>query len=478
MPLRSVERGCGFAFALLEAFATVASRMLGLQLIQDLAVILLAAWAAGWICHRFGISPVVGYLVAGIVVGPHTPPFSLIMDEERVQILAQVGMVCLMFSIGLAFSLRRLKQMGVPLIGATALAAFMIFHITRQIGLAGGLDDAQSWFFGGLVVVSSSAIIGKVLRETGKDHDPAGQFALGVTLLEDIVAVVVLTILAPLAVAGSSAAGSEFPDLATLLGMLTGFILLALVVGLFLVPRVMDRFGQTVSAELRTLLVGGLAFGMATVAVQAGTSLALGAFLMGTIIGETREHRAIERSFSGFRDIFATVFFVAVGMTVEVAALPGAAGWILVLVVIAIVVRPLCVAAALIITGVPGRTAFQAGLGVTPLGEFSFVIATLGVSGGVAPATFNGMAVGAALATAALAPWMIGRGDRIAERLAGLSVPAVERVVGLYHRLLQELVRRGETSFGWKPWRSRIPPRWPANPSEASTCEVGSVSPS
>ncbi|MGJ3242153.1 MAG: cation:proton antiporter [Opitutales bacterium] len=433
--------------------------MLGIQLIQDLAVILLAAWAAGWVCQRFGLSPVVGYLLAGIAIGPHTPPFSFIMDEERVQILAQIGMVCLMFSIGLAFSLRRLKQMGLPLVCATALAAFLVFHIARQLGLAFGLDDTAAWFFGGLVVVSSSAVIGKVLRETGQDHQPAGQYALGVTLLEDIVAVVVLTILSPLTRLQEGASvetGGGEPELGVLLGMLAGFILLALVVGLFLVPRLMDLFNRSGTPELRTLLVGGLAFGMATIAVQAGTSLALGAFLIGAIIGETREHQAIERSFSGFRDIFATVFFVSVGMTVDVGALRGSLGWIALLVVFTLTIRPLCVAAALVAVGVRGRTALQAGLGVTPLGEFSFVIASLGVLGGVVPASFNGMAVGAALVSALTAPILIGKGDRIVNRLAARPVPGLTPLITLYQRMLAEVASRGEGSFIWRFLRKRI----------------------
>ncbi len=167
--------------------------MPGIQLVQDLAVILLAAWMGGWICHRFGISP---------------------------------------------------------------------------------------------VVVSSSAVIGKVLRETGRDHDAAGQSALGVTLLEDIVAVVVLTLLSPLALKESVAGEAGAPDLALLLGIFAGLILLALVVGLFLVPRLMERFGHSSNPESRSLLVSGLAFGMAILAVQAGTSLALGAFLIGAISSE------------------------------------------------------------------------------------------------------------------------------------------------------------------------------------------------
>jgi CPA2 family monovalent cation:H+ antiporter-2 len=169
--------------------------MHGIQLIQDLAVILVVAGAVGWICQRLGLSVVVGFLTAGILIGPYTPPFALVTDIGRVDTLAQMGLVFLMFSIGLKLSLRRLQRLGLSLLLAVSSGAAIIFYATRLAGAVVGFSNRESLFLAAMLMVSSSSVINKVLQETGSTHERSGQLAMGVTVLEDVVAVVMLTLL-------------------------------------------------------------------------------------------------------------------------------------------------------------------------------------------------------------------------------------------------------------------------------------------
>jgi CPA2 family monovalent cation:H+ antiporter-2 len=169
--------------------------MVGLEFVRDLGIVVLVAALAGWGCKRIGLSPVVGYLLAGLIVGPYTPPASLVTDTGRIQTLAQLGLVFLMFSIGMQLSLRRLKALGLSLLVATGLGAVAVVTLARGLAPVLGLDAVQGLFLAGMLVSSSSAIVSKSLLESGRLHSPSGQFAGAITVLEDVVAVVMLALL-------------------------------------------------------------------------------------------------------------------------------------------------------------------------------------------------------------------------------------------------------------------------------------------
>ena len=294
--------------------------MEAIHFIQDLAVILVVAGVVGWVCQRLGLSTVVGYLVAGLVVGPYTPPFALVTDVPRVDTLAQLGLIFLMFSIGLRLSLSKLQRLGLSLMLAVAVSAGVIYALTRLMGAAVGLNGVESLFLAGMLMVSSSAIISKVLLEVGATHERAGQLAMGVVVLEDVVAVMMLTLLNSIVQFGSAAGGTV--KVGETLGLLGAFVVLAGVVGLLLVPWLLRRMSISADDELQTLGLTGLLFTLALVAQRAGYSPALGAFLLGTIVAETPHRAQVERLFEGMRDIFSAVFFVAIGMQID----PGCSG--------------------------------------------------------------------------------------------------------------------------------------------------------
>src|ERR1700690_4456314 len=226
--------------------------MHGILFIQDLAVILLVAGAVGWICQRIGLSVVFGFLAAGILVGPSNPRLALVSDPERIATLAQIGLVFLMFSIGLRLSLRKLRRLGLPLLAAAVAGAIAMYYLTRLLAAAAGWSATEGLFLAGMLMVSSSVIIGKILHETGLNHERAGQLAGGVSILEDVVAVVMLALLESVVQLGGAGAGCL-----TLL-QLGAFVAVVGVLGLILVPWLLRRMSISMDEELQTLGVAGL----------------------------------------------------------------------------------------------------------------------------------------------------------------------------------------------------------------------------
>jgi CPA2 family monovalent cation:H+ antiporter-2 len=257
----------------------------------------LVAGVVGWICQRLHLSVVVGYLVAGMVVGPYTPPFSLVHDSGRIATLAQVGLIFLIFSIGLRLSLRKLRRLGLALLIATLIGAVIVFNLSRLVGTMLGFSLTESFFLASMLMVSSSAVISKVLAEAGVTHEKVGQLATGITVLEDVVAVVMSTLLSSFVQVGRPGAAR----LGETLGLLGAFVVLAGVGGLLIVPWILRKLSISAAEELQTLVVAGLLLTMAVLSQRAGYSLALGAFLVGAIVAETPHRTQVDRVFEGLR---------------------------------------------------------------------------------------------------------------------------------------------------------------------------------
>ncbi|MFM8357139.1 MAG: cation:proton antiporter, partial [Verrucomicrobiota bacterium] len=269
--------------------------------------------------------------------------------------------------------------------------------------------------------------------------------------LEDVVAVVMLTLLTSLVRFGGQAPQALGPTL----GKLSAFVVFLLFLSLMFVPRLLRVLGRQGAGEIRTLWVVGLVLTMAWLATQVGYSLALGAFLLGAIVAGTPFKAEIERSFEALRQTFGTVFFVAVGMLFDFRLLASA--WPLVLAAsgLALLGRPVACALGLLATGNPNRAALQAGLALTPLGEFSFIIAQLGVSAGAVPESFSAIAVGASLLTAVSAPILIRRSERIAARIEQAQPRVWRAALQAYHERLEEIRARRGSSQLWRltGWR-------------------------
>lgn len=423
----------------------------GINFIQDLAVVLLTAGIAAAICRKIHLSAIVGYLLAGMLVGPHTPPFTFVTDVDRIQTLSQVGLVFLMFGIGLGLSLSKMREMGVQVLLATGLGAFFVLNLTLVLSRAAGWTSLQGVFVAAMLMTSSSAVIAKVMQELNLSHSRSGQLALSVTVLEDIVAVVMLAILG-----ARTGLASATEGVGALLTGLTAFVVLLVMLGLYFVPRLLRRFDGKTDPELQTILVAGGMFLMAVAAVKAGYSLALGAFMLGAIVAETPQHRTIERNFDGARAMFSSVFFVSIGMMIDVRLLLDVWPWVLGLTAFALVARPIATSLALTLVGTPARDARIAGLVLVPLGEFSFLVAQLGISSAVLPSTFYPMAVGASILTVFLMPIVNRHAARIVDAIERLEPAWSKRALATYATWLGQLGNQGAGRLWWKLSRKRF----------------------
>jgi monovalent cation:H+ antiporter-2, CPA2 family len=422
---------------------------LSILLIQDFAVLLLAATLAGWLCDKLGISRVVGYLTAGIIIGTPQITWIYVTDADRIQTLSQLGLVFLMFFIGLGFRIRKLRELGLGIIAATACTAMITLTLTRMAGGALGFGSAESLFLAGMLMVSSSAIVGKVLQELGLVHERAGQLAMAVTLLEDLVAIILLAWLGSYAASESGAATSVMDTVATI-GSLVAFVVLLVLPGVLFIPKILKNLARKRAHEQETLLVAGLMFAMALLTVRTGFSLALGAFLCGVIVAESPRIRSIESNFSGLRDIFMTVFFTAVGMSIDITTLPDAWGLILLGVGLAFVVRIFASATGLLLAAETESTALKAALSLTPIGEFSFVIASMGIAAGLLEESFQVAAVGISLLTSLLSPMLMKKADTIARVLSPSRLKSIGTALEAYRQLWGAFGRHRKKSIIWR----------------------------
>ena len=426
--------------------------MHGLHFIQDLAVVLVVAGVVGWVCQRIGLSVIVGFLAAGILIGPKSPLFSLVRDAGSIETLAQVGLVFLMFGIGLGLSLRKMRRLGPALMLATFCGAIVMFYLSRLLGAALGFGTTGSLFLAGMLMVSSSSIISKILHESGLNHERAGQLAMGVAVLEDVVAVVMLTLLNSIVQLGTGG-GARLGETLFQLG---AFVVLAGVGGLLLVPWLLKRMSISANEELQTVGLAALVFGLAVVATRAGYSPALGAFLLGTIVAETPHRHQVERTFEGMRDVFSAVFFVAIGLQIDVHELWAEAGLIAGVAAFTLLARPLAVTSGLTLIGTPLKDALRTGLTATPIGEFSFIIAQLGVGAAVVPAKFYPLAVGVSLLTTLAAPVLTRRSEKIADAVLARQPRWLRDWVRAYHGWLEGLQLRRSRNLLWQLSRKRI----------------------
>ena len=419
--------------------------------VRDLAVVLLVATAVGWILQRIGLSAVVGHLLTGIAIGPFSPAIKLVSDPNHIQLLAQIGLVFLMFSIGLGLSLARLQRMGLSVVVAVVISSILLFNLCRLFGFAMGWNGFQILFLAGTVMISSSSIIMKVLDELNITHQRAGQLALGITVLEDIVAVVMLTFFVSMIKMG----GQE-SSIWNTLGAVSAFVIFATVIAMLLVPRMLKLLSRDASPEPRVIATAGVVLLAAIWALQAGYSMALGAFVLGLVVAGTRYKDELENAFSAVHTIFGAVFFVAVGMMFDFRLL--AEVWWLVIVVTALILigRPLACAFGLIGVGHSSRNALQAGLSLTPVGEFAFVLMQVGKEAKVLPEQFYALGIGVSLTTSVIGPVLTRRSEGICSWVEAHEPRKLRELIEFYHHRLEALQARTNANVLWKLCSKRL----------------------
>ena len=388
-----------------------------MPLLKDLLLIFALAIAVLLVCHRIRVATTVGFLLTGVLAGPQG--LGLIHGVEEVEILAEIGVILLLFTIGVEFSLQslfRIKRLvflgGVLQVSLTVVVTFLI---CRQFGLA----TSQGVFVGFLVSLSSTAIVLKLFQERAEVESPHGQTSLGILIFQDIVVVPMMLLTPFLAGKGLQVQGAVW------LLILKGFGLLALVLvcAKYVVPEVLYRVARTRSRELFSLTILVICFAVAFLTHQLGLSLALGAFLAGLIISETEYAHETMGNVIPFRDVFTSLFFVSIGMLMDVRFLFAQPGQIGLIAVAVMGLKSIVVLLVVLLLGFPLRTGILAGLALCQVGEFSFILFMRGAEVGLLGRRFYQLFLDVSVLTMGVTPFMIAFAPRIADTIIRVPLP-------------------------------------------------------
>jgi CPA2 family monovalent cation:H+ antiporter-2 len=409
--------------------------------IHDLAIIMLTAGVVTVVFHLLRQPVVLGYIVAGVLIGPHTDWYtSLVTDEETIRTLGELGVVFLLFSLGLEFSIQRLRQ-----VGATALVAALTGIVTMlwlgyEIGLAFGWRNMDALFLGAMLSISSTTITIKALDDLGLRREGFAQIVFAILIVEDVLAIGMIALLSSVAKTGAVDTG----ELVATFAKLTVFLVASLVAGILSVPRLLDFIARFNRNEMLLVGVLGLLFGFCLLVIKLGYSVALGAFTIGVIIAEAKSLRRIEHLIEPIRDMFSAVFFVIIGLMLDPHVLIDYAWPIAVIVAAVIVGKTLARAFGAFATGQGGRTSLNIGMSLAQIGEFTFIIATLGTTLAVTSPYLYPIAVAVSAVTTLLTPYLMRAADPLAHGLARAIPAGLRHIFHMYTAWLQKLRFEGD----------------------------------
>ena len=387
-------------------------------LVKDFAVIMAAAGVALVLFRRFGQPPILGYLMAGLLVGPLTLPLvglqSPVGDIESIRLLADLGLVLLLFAVGLEFGWQRIRQMGLTVIFIGAIEISFMIVLGYEVGTLLGWTGTEAIFLGAALSISSSAIIIKVLRDSGMLFRSEGRLIVGVLVVEDFAAVILLSVLAGVATTGAATVS----DVGSLFGKLGLFLLSALTLGALFAPRLFNFVAKFHSRETLLIVSLALCFGLALVAQWLGLSAAAGAFIIGTVLGDTDQSEELAHTMAPVRDVFAALFFVSIGMLMDVSLLADYIVPALIVSAVFIAGKVLATTAATFFAGHGSRTSLGVGMGTPQIGEFSLAMVKVGTDrGAVGAFMYPVVAVTTAITTFAY-PFIVSSANGLASFLS------------------------------------------------------------
>ena len=372
-------------------------------LVSDLALILVIAGVVTVIFKRLGQPLVLGYIVAGFLCGPHMGWFPTIGDREDVQVWADIGVIFMMFNLGLEFSFKKIMKLGSsPFIAACSII-FCMMCLGAVAGHFFGWSKINCLFLGGMLAMSSTTIIFKALDDLGLKQQRFAGSVLSVLVIEDILGILLMVLLAMFA-AGSHLEGSAF------LGSIVKLVVVLVLwftVGIFLIPTLLRYYRRWISRESLLIISIGLCFLMVVLASKMGYSAAFGAFMMGSILAETIEAEQITDVIGSVKDFFGAIFFVSVGMLVDPQILLDYWGPILILVLIILFGQSILGTLSYLLSGLPLKVAMQCGFSMAQIGEFAFIIAAMGVSLHVTADYLYPIVVAVSVITTFITPYMM-----------------------------------------------------------------------
>ena len=398
--------------------------------IHDFAVVMFVASVALLIFHRFNQPNILGYIVTGFLLGPHTPSFFGfgLKNAENLSMMSDMAIVLLMFSLGLEFSIRKFKQVGMSATIATGIKVGITFITGCVVGKIFGWKMMDCLFLGAILSASSTMVISKTLAELKLLKERFAGIIIGIAVVEDIICISLMAILASVAVTGTF----QMSNITGTLGKLGLFFVLVLIFGLLLVPRLMNYVERTQKKELILVTALGLCFGLAQLAEALGYSTALGAFIMGALIAETNSIHKVEKVVQPIKDMFSAIFFVVVGTMIDPRAVVQYWPQILILCVIVVIVKTAACVLGTLATGNPFPTSMKVGLGMCNVGEVSFIILALGMSLGVVDDQLYPICVSVAIATMLATPFIFSNSDRIIRVCNKLIPKVVFQTLGIY----------------------------------------------
>ena len=411
-------------------------------LIADLALILVMAGAATLLFKRLRQPLVLGYIVAGFLAGPHMPYTPTVTDTASIETWSQIGVVFLMFTLGLEFSFKKIVRMGMGPVIAACCVMFGMIGIGTGVGHLFSWGHTDSLFLGAMLAMSSTTIIYKALDDLGLRGQKFAGEVLSVLILEDILGILLMVAL-PAVAASRQVAGGELAGSLLKLGF---FLVLWLIVGLYVVPTFLRRTRRWMNRETLLVVSLGLCFALVVAAASAGYSTAFGAFMMGSILAETVEAENIGRLVQPVRDLFGAVFFVSVGMMVDPSVLAQYWQPICLITLAILAGQALLGTGSFLLAGQPLGVAMRCGFSLAQIGEFAFIIAAMGQALGVTSGFLYPVVVAVSVVTTFLTPYMIRA-----------SVPAYKLACRLLPQPVRHRLGEGKSAGGGRgpasPWR-------------------------
>ena len=417
-----------------------------LRLVADLALILTSAGVVTVIFKLLKQPLVLGYLVAGFLVGPHLHIFPTVTDVSDVEVWSEIGIIFMMFSVGLEFSFKKLMSVGSKAFLTAFIGIIGMIGVGALLGFIMGWGVMESIFLGGMLSMSSTAIIVKAFDDMNLKDKPFASLTTVVLIIQDIVAVVMMVLISTVAASKNNGAGRE---MLMSIVKLVFFLILWFVVGIYLIPTLLRKFKKYINNENLLIISIGLCFAMVIIANSVGFSSALGAFVIGSILAETDESDRIEHLTESIKNLFCAIFFVSVGMMIDPQVLLQYWKLILSLVIITLVVKAFVCSAAAVVAGSNLEDSVKSGFTLSQIGEFAFIIASVAVAQHVMPSYIYPVIIASSVITTFTTPYWIKLATPVYNGLEKRMSPKTKAALDAYALF-------GSSNEGKKNWSSII----------------------
>jgi CPA2 family monovalent cation:H+ antiporter-2 len=391
----------------LASILDVAGYDITTRYLLDITLIMIIGGVCAVWFSRLRMPVVIGYLVAGLLVGPKFP-LQLVQDVDLINFMADLGIILLMFTIGLEFNLKKLKSMGLAIVLAGTIEVIIMVVFGYVLGTALGWSSVESLFLGAVLSGSSTAVIVKVLTETGRIKKEYALPLIGLLIIEDFASVFIMALTSPIITGTALSFSSVMVTIVTI----GAFVAISLILGAAIIPKAMDMISKKYSSEVLLLVALGLCFSLAFISQLLGFSVAIGAFIMGIIVSQAPPIHQIVSSIKPIEEMFMAVFFVSIGMLIDPVVIVNNIGIVLLIAAVFTIGKVIAVTVGGFTANIEGKTAMTIGMSMVVMGEFAYVIAKMGSEAGVVSSSFYSTIIGASLVTMLAMPVLSKRTDQ------------------------------------------------------------------